>query len=105
MREESHLDDMRRAIRGDFERLAERLGGQELMQGPVQEGEEPAEQEQRAEIDQAEAREEPAAQEQSEPVPSADTEPPVAESEPPPEEETSEGEPPRRGFFARLLGL
>ena len=31
MREESHLDDMRSAIRGDFERLAERRGGQELM--------------------------------------------------------------------------
>ena len=31
MRDESHLDDMRSAIRGDFERLAERRGGQELM--------------------------------------------------------------------------
>ena len=31
MREESHLDDMRSAIRGDFERLAERRGDQELM--------------------------------------------------------------------------
>jgi hypothetical protein len=31
MREESHLDDMRSAIRGDFERLAERRGGQELL--------------------------------------------------------------------------
>ena len=31
MREESHLDDMRSAIRGDFERLAERRGEQELM--------------------------------------------------------------------------
>lgn len=31
MREESHLDDMRSAIRGDFERLAKRRGGQELM--------------------------------------------------------------------------
>jgi hypothetical protein len=32
MREESHLDEMREAIRGDFERLAERRGEQELMQ-------------------------------------------------------------------------
>lgn len=32
MREESHLDDMRAAIRGDFERLAQRRGAQELMQ-------------------------------------------------------------------------
>jgi len=31
VREESHLDDMRDAIRGDFERLAERRGEQELM--------------------------------------------------------------------------
>ena len=32
MREESHLEDMRSAIRGDFERLAERRGEQDLMQ-------------------------------------------------------------------------
>ena len=31
MREESHLDDMRSAIRGDFERLEQRHGKQELM--------------------------------------------------------------------------
>ena len=31
MREKSHLDDMRAAIRGDFERLEERRGAQELM--------------------------------------------------------------------------
>jgi hypothetical protein len=31
VREESHLDDMRAAIRGDFERLEQRLGTQELM--------------------------------------------------------------------------
>jgi len=29
--DESQLEDMRAAIRGDFERLAERNGGQELM--------------------------------------------------------------------------
>ena len=40
MREESQLDDMRDAIRGDFERLAERRGEQELMRVP--EGEESA---------------------------------------------------------------
>ena len=34
MREESQLDDMRSAIRGDFERLAERRGGQELLSVP-----------------------------------------------------------------------
>jgi hypothetical protein len=39
VREESHLDDMRAAIRGDFERLAERRGTQELMQEPAVEPE------------------------------------------------------------------
>lgn len=34
MREESHLDEMRSAIRGDFERLAGRRGEQELMRVP-----------------------------------------------------------------------
>jgi hypothetical protein len=34
VREESHLDDMRSAIRGDFERLARRRGGQELLRPP-----------------------------------------------------------------------
>ena len=31
MREESHLDDMRAAIRGDFARLKERIGDQALL--------------------------------------------------------------------------
>lgn len=31
VREESHLEDMRSAIRGDFARLAERRGDQDLM--------------------------------------------------------------------------
>lgn len=31
MREQSHLEDMRFAIRGDFERLERRRGAQELM--------------------------------------------------------------------------
>jgi hypothetical protein len=35
MREESHLEDMRTALRGDFERLARRRGGQELMRARV----------------------------------------------------------------------
>jgi hypothetical protein len=40
VREESHLDEMRSAIRGDFERLKERRGEQELMR--VVEAPEPA---------------------------------------------------------------
>jgi len=44
VREKSHLDAMRAALRGDFERLAERRGGQELMQAPAEETEpQPAE--------------------------------------------------------------
>jgi hypothetical protein len=39
MAEESHLDEMREAIRGDFERLAERRGDQELLR--VDEPEDP----------------------------------------------------------------
>ena len=42
MREESHLDEMRDAIRGDFERLAERRGEQELMR-PTEPEDAPAE--------------------------------------------------------------
>jgi hypothetical protein len=42
VREESHLDEMRSAIRGDFERLAERRGEQELMR-VVDHDEEPEE--------------------------------------------------------------
>ena len=38
MREESHLDEMRTAIRGDFERLAERRGEQDLMRVADEEG-------------------------------------------------------------------
>ena len=34
MREESHLEDMRAAIRGDFERLAERRGEQVVPRVP-----------------------------------------------------------------------
>lgn len=45
MREESHLDEMREAIRGDFERLAERRGEQELMQESPLQASPPAEEE------------------------------------------------------------
>jgi hypothetical protein len=43
VREESHLEDMRSAIRGDFDRLAERRGAQELMRVPPPVGETRAE--------------------------------------------------------------
>jgi hypothetical protein len=41
VREESHLEEMRSAIRGDFERLAERRGEQELLHVPDAEPAEP----------------------------------------------------------------
>jgi hypothetical protein len=48
VREESHLEEMRSAIRGDFERLADRRGDQELMRvvddEPQLEPEQPLEQ-------------------------------------------------------------
>jgi hypothetical protein len=79
VREESHLDDMRAAIRGDFERLAERRGGQELMHEPPPEPEEPEE-------------------------PEMVVEPEAAQSDVEFEAAPSEVEPPRKGFLARLFG-
>jgi len=101
VREESHLDDMRTAIRGDFERLAERRGGQELMREP----EVPPEHE-----PQLEAEREPAPPELAPlPAPTPGVEPvPVAEAEAteaaPPPEEIQAGEPRTRSFLDRLLG-
>jgi outer membrane biosynthesis protein TonB len=76
MREESHLDEMRSAIRGDFERLAERRGEQELMR--------------------VEAEPEPP---DDEPVASA----PVDEPEPAPEPEPEPEPEDRRSWLARFL--
>jgi hypothetical protein len=53
VREESHLDEMRSAIRGDFERLAERRGEQELMR-VVDAEPEPPEEEDAAALDEPE---------------------------------------------------
>jgi hypothetical protein len=57
VREESHLDEMRSALRGDFERLAERRGEQELMR--VSELESEPEQAEDAELDQEPLEPEP----------------------------------------------
>jgi hypothetical protein len=51
--EESHLDEMRSAIRGDFERLAERRGEQELLRVP--EAPEPAAEDTTADASELEA--------------------------------------------------
>ena len=95
MREESHLDDMRAAIRGDFERLASRRGGQELMKDELPEAEpEPEEAE-------------PPAPNGEPPVPTEEPELQASGADDVPETDEAHGteEPPRRGLFARLLGL
>ena len=105
MRDESHLDDMRAAIRGDFERLAERLGSQDLMRVSDEAQDEPA-----ATPDEEESGvPEPA-------EPGTEEERPAAEADEPPtsveKHADATGEPPseepapsRRGLLARLLGL
>jgi hypothetical protein len=78
VREESHLDEMRSAIRGDFERLAERRGDQELMRV-------------------SEAKTEPEPE-----LPLGGEPPSVLEPEPEQAEE-DELEQPRRSWLARFL--
>jgi hypothetical protein len=76
VREESHLDEMRDAIRGDFERLAERRGEQDLMRV--------------TEPDEAAVAEEPAPE-------------PEREAEPEPLPEPEPKEPEHRSWLARLF--
>jgi hypothetical protein len=85
---------MRAAIRGDFERLAQRRGSQELMHEAA-----PEMQDETLEED---VQEEQLAQLQHEPV--------VEDVAPEPEQDDTAApdeieEPARKGFFARLLGL
>jgi hypothetical protein len=134
VREESHLKDMRAAIRGDFERLAKRRGTQELMQEPAGDVEpEPPTEVQLADVALEPETEltqkpkpEPEREPEPEPEPAAVSAPPESELQeerrrapaPPPEPvplpeaqaddvsaEPEVEEPPRRGFWARLLGL
>ena len=107
VREESHLDDMRAAIRGDFERLANRRGSQELMQEPAEPKppEEPLPEEASAPAPPVEAlAEEPSAEPEppAEPLPEEASAPVEAVAEEPPDEPA---EPPRRSLLTRLLGL
>jgi hypothetical protein len=81
VREESHLDEMRDAIRGDFERLAARRGEQELMR--VVDDDAPKE-----------TPEEPAAE--KEPEIAVALEPAAPESDPEPEPE-------RRSWLSRMF--
>jgi hypothetical protein len=141
VREESHLDDMRAAIRGDFERLAKRRGMQELMQEPevgaeTEPREEPVHASEPGSTDASvqppvrvgltrhDIAPEPALVERpvekwsEAPVAKTPVDEPASDEppadEPPVDEPTVEDaavedaaaeERPRRGFFARLLGL
>jgi hypothetical protein len=91
MSEESQLDAMRAAIRGDFERLAERRGEQELMR-----------------IDESRPPAEPEPLLEQEPPPEPELPPELElelEPELQPEPEPTEAEaPPRRSWLDRLLG-
>ena len=89
MREESHLDEMRTAIRGDFERLAERRGEQDLMRVSDEEAPEAS-----VEAHEPETSAEPS-EAQPEAQPDLET---VLEPEPEPEPE-----PEQRSWLARLL--
>lgn len=90
MREESHLDDMRAAIRGDFERLAERRGAQELMRDADA-------------LSDADAPEPHAAAPPAQDEATAGTAHSV-EPEPKPEPEHEPEREPERSWLARLLG-
>jgi hypothetical protein len=92
MREESHLDDMRTAIRGDFERLAERRGEQELLTVPPDEPQPATEAE--TDADEAEREAGSAAPEVGAAEPESDTD--VGEVD-------REAEEPPRSWVARLL--
>jgi hypothetical protein len=105
LREKSHIDDMRSAIRGDFERLAERRGGQELMRPPSEQPEEqPGEPEPAAEPELAPTGA-PAAEPELEELPPRDAGPepePVADDAA--SDESVAEEPRRRSWLDRLLG-
>jgi hypothetical protein len=122
VREESHLDDMRRAIRGDFERLQERRGEQELMrvsengdaeEHPVAEAPSPEPNPEPPPVPDPESEHEPVPEpvpepeSEREPVPEPVPEPepaPEPESVPAPEPESEAEEAPRRSWIDRLLG-
>jgi hypothetical protein len=114
MREESHLDDMRSAIRGDFERLAERRGGQELMSVPVEATPEPEHdlvpevEVERPEPARSDAAPEALAAETERRIepdgPAEEPEPLAARADETEPEGEVEPEAPRRSWLDRLLG-
>ena len=105
MREESHLDDMRSAVRGDFERLAERRGTQELMSvSPEESAPEPEpgpEPEPEPPEPEPELVPEPVPEPASKPAHAA---PEPGEAMPEPGPDATRPEEPRRSWLDRLLG-
>jgi hypothetical protein len=105
---------MRSAIRGDFERLAERRGGQELMSVPVEADRDrerdplPADEPEQPEpirIDQAPAALETRTESQTgQDEPTEEPEPFAAHADPLEPEGEVEHEEPRRSWLDRLLG-
>ena len=91
MREESHLDEMRSAIRGDFERLAERRGEQELMRVVGGEPSPPV-----AELQSSEPAPLPPVLVEVEPEPNP-------QPEPTPESKVDDDVAPQRSWLARFL--
>jgi outer membrane biosynthesis protein TonB len=125
VREESHLEDMRDAIRGDFERLAKRRGSQELMRSsenvvehepdvpvpprepePIPEPEPSPEPTREPEpIPEPGPEPTPVPPPEPEPVPDPVPEPgPDPVPDPLPDDEVVSSEEPRRSFLDRLLG-
>jgi outer membrane biosynthesis protein TonB len=131
VREESHLEDMRDAIRGDFERLAKRRGSQELMRSSENAAEHepdvPVPPREPEPIPAPEPIPEPEPTREPEPIPEPEPEPtpmpppepePVPDPEPDPvpdplpdplpdpgpDDEVVSSEEPRRSFLDRLLG-
>jgi hypothetical protein len=117
VREESHLEDMRAAIRGDFQRLEERRGEQVLVRAKDRSEADPSQRDETtgAAQEAESARDEPQAVGPPEPEPEPETTvaPPEPElerergPEPEPAQEpdaTPLDEPERRSWLDRLLG-
>jgi hypothetical protein len=89
VREESHLEDMRAAIRGDFQRLEERRGEQVLLRAKDRSEADPSQRDETtgAAQEAESARDEPQAVGPPEPEPEPELETTVAPPEPEPERE------------------
>jgi hypothetical protein len=119
VRDESHLDDMRAAIRGDFERLKERRGEQDLMvpsddepdsepAGEPEVAEEPLASEPQPASEEPRPADEPATPDDlplvTGELTAPELHPPESDPEPDEQDDTSDDEPAHRTWLDRLLG-